>query len=427
MNPTTDPIEYAALIGLDWADQKHDVCLLVPGQTQPERLVLANTPEAISAWIAQLRQRFGGHPVAIALEKTRSGFLHALMQYDFLVLYPLHAAAVARYRQAFATSRAKDDPTDAELLADLLAKHSGEFRPWKPDSATTRELAALGEARRHAVNLRTRLSNRLTATLKAYYPQALQLIGEEIASPLACDFLTKWPNLPAVQRARTETVRRFYNAHNSRRADVIEERLQLIAAATPVTTDPALVEPAMLTVQMLVAQLRALAGAIRRYEARQAAVFAAHEDAPLFQSFPGAGAVFAPRLLAAFGSDRQRYERALSLQQYSGIAPVTERSGNRGWVHWRWGCPKFLRQSFHEYANESIRHSAWARAFYESQRQAGKAHGAAIRSLAFKWQRIMWRCWQDRTPYNEVYYLTMLQKRGSKLLKLIAEPAEKVA
>ena len=96
-------------------------------------------------------------------------------------------------------------------------------------------------------------------------------------------------------------------------------------------------------------------------------------------------------------------------------------------MHWRWGCPKFLRQSFHEYANESIRHSLWARAFYESQRQAGKAHGAAIRALAFKWQRILWRCWQDRTPYNEIYYLTMLQKRGSKLLKLIAQPAEQTA
>ena len=424
MNPSTD---YAALIGLDWADQKHDVCLLVPGQSAPEHFTLANTPEALRDWLTQLRHRFGGRPLALALEKTRSGLVHTLMQYDWLVLYPLNAEAVARYRQTFATSRAKDDPTDAELLADLLAKHRDDFRPWKPDTATTRELAALGEARRQAVNLRTRLACRLIATLKSYYRQALQLIGEEVYSPLALDFLTKWPSLPALQRARTETVRRFYYAHNSRRADVIEERLQLIAAAMPLTTDAAIVEPARLTVQMLVEQLRVLAEAIRRYETRQAALFAAHEDAPIFQSFPGAGPVFAPRLLAAFGSDRQRYDSAQSIQQYSGIAPVTERSGNRCWVHWRWGCPKFLRQSFHEYANESIRHSLWARAFYESQRQAGKAHGAAIRSLAFKWQRIMWRCWQDRTPYNEVYYLTMLQKRGSKLLKLIAEPVEQPA
>jgi transposase len=213
----------------------------------------------------------------------------------------------------------------------------------------------------------------------------------------------------------------------SRRADVVEERLQLIAAATPLTTDPAIVEPALLTVQMLVEQLRVLAVAIHRYETRQAKLFAAHEDAPIFQSFPGAGAIFAPRLLAAFGSDRTRYDSALAIQQYSGIAPVTERSGNRCWVHWRWGCPKFVRQSFHEYANESIRHSLWARAFYASQQQAGKSHQAIIRALAFKWQRIMWRCWQNHEPYNEVYYLTMLQKRSSKLLKLIAEPVEKVA
>ena len=424
MKPST---EYAALIGLDWADQKHDVCLLVSGQSASERLVLTNTPEAVTAWVQQLRQRFGGRPVAIALEKTRSGLLHTLMQYEFLVLYPLNAAAVARYRQAFATSRAKDDPTDAELLLDLIARHRAEFQPWTPDTATTRELAALGEARRQAVNLRTRLSNRLTATLKSYYPQALVLAGKDIYSPLACDFLTKWPSLPAVQRARPATVRRFYHTHHSRHANVIEERLQLIATSQPVTTDVAIVAPATLTVQMLVAQLRVLADAIDRYEARQAALFATHADAPLFQSFPGAGAVFAPRLLAAFGTDRTRFETAANLQQYSGVAPVTERSGNRCWVHWRWGCPRFLRQTFHEYANESIRHSLWARAFYESQRQKGKGHSAAIRALTFKWQRIMWRCWQDRQPYNEVYYLTMLQKHGSSLLKLIAEPMEKVA
>lgn len=424
MKPST---QYAALIGLDWADQKHDLCLLVPDQPKPEHLVLTNTPEAVTAWVHQLRQRFGGRPVAIAIEKTRSGFLHTLMQYDFLVLYPLNPAAVARYRQTFAASRAKDDPTDAELLADLLDKHRDEFRPWQPDTAVTRELAALGEARRQAVNLRTRLSNRLIATLKSYYPQALPLVGEEIYSPLALDFLTRWPNLPALQRARPATVRRFYHAHNSRRADVIEKRLQLITTATALTTDPAIVEPALLTVQMLVEQLRVLAEAIRRYEQRQAALFASHEDAPIFRSFPGAGPIYAPRLLTAFGTDRTRFETAAHLQQCSGIAPVTERSGNRSWVHWRWGCPKYLRQSFHEYANESIRHSLWARAFYDSQRQAGKRHNAAIRSLAFKWQRIMWRCWQDRTPYNEVLYLTQLQQRGSKLLKLIAEPMEKAA
>jgi transposase len=419
--------EYAAVIGVDWADQKHDVCLLVPGAAQPERTVLPHSAEAIAAWVGQLRQRFGARPVAVALEQSRGGLIAALMAHEFLVLYPINPGALAKYRHSFATSCAKDDPTDAQLLAELIVKHPEKFRPWRPDSAITRQLAALVEARRHAVNLRTRLSNALRSALKGYFPQALELVGEDLFTPLACEFLAKWPSLPALQRARSETVRRFYYAHNSRRADVIEERLQLIAAATPLTTDEAIVAPAVLTVQLLVGQLRSLTAGIARYEQQIAAVFAAHEDAPIFASFPGAGPTFAPRLLAAVGSDRSRFASVESLQQYSGIAPVTERSGNRCWVHWRWACPKFLRQSFHEYVNESIRHSLWARAYYQQQMQKGSSHAAATRALAFKWQRILWRCWQDRQPYNEVYYLTMLQKRGSKLLQLIAKPTEQAA
>ena len=419
--------EYAAVVGLDWADQKHDVCLLVPGAAQPERAVLRHSAETIAAWVAQLRQRFGGRPVAIALEQSRGGLIAALMAHEGLVLYPINPGALAKYRHSFAPSRAKDDPTDAELLAELIVKHPEKFRPWRPDSAATRQLAALVQARRHAVNLRTRLSNTLRSTLKGYFPQALELVGEDLFTPLACDFLAKWPSVPALQRARPQTLRAFYYRHNSRRADVIEQRLTAIATMQPLTTDAAIVTPAVLTVQLLVGQLRSLTAGIGRYEQQIAAGFAAHEDAPIFASFPGAGPTFAPRLLAALGTDRTRFASVQSLQQYSGIAPVTERSGNRCWVHWRWACPKFLRQSVHEYANESIRHSLWARAYYQQQMQKGSSHAAATRALAFKWQRIMWRCWQDRQPYNEVYYLTMLQKRGSKLLKLIAEPAEQAA
>ncbi|HUM04558.1 MAG TPA: IS110 family transposase [Terriglobales bacterium] len=424
MNPAAGCTAYAAVIGLDWADQKHDVCLWAPGAVQPERTVLTHRAEAIAAWVGQLQQRFGGRPVAVALEQSRGGLMAALMAHEFLVLYPINPGALAKYRRSFVTSRAKDDPTDAELLAELIIKHPEKFRPWRPDTAATRQLAALVEARRHAVNLRTRLSHALRSSLKGYFPQALELVGEDLFTPLACDFLAKWPSLPALKRVRTETLRRFYTAHNSRRHDVIGQRLKAIAAMQPLTTDEAIVTPSVLTVQLLVAQLRSLSAGITRYEQQIAAVFAAHEDASIFASFPGAGPTFAPRLLAAFGSDRSRFASVENLQQYSGIAPVTERSGNRCWVHWRWACPKFLRQSFHEYANESIRHSLWARAYYRQQIQKGSSHAAATRALAFKWQRILWRCWQDRTPYNEAYYLTMLQKRGSKLLKLIAEPVE---
>jgi hypothetical protein len=95
----------------------------------------------------------------------------------------------------------------------------------------------------------------------------------------------------------------------------------------------------------------------------------------------------------------------------------TERSGQKSWVHWRYRAPTFLRQTFVEWAGETVPRSFWAKAYYEQQRAKGLSRQAALRSLAFKWIRILFRCWQDRTPYDEASYLLALQRRGSPLLK----------
>jgi len=117
------------------------------------------------------------------------------------------------------------------------------------------------------------------------------------------------------------------------------------------------------------------------------------------------------------------YASAEEVQKYSGIAPVTERSGKKQWVHFRWACPKFLRQSFHEWAGHSIAQSVWARAHYQQQRQRGKHHHAVVRALAFKWIRIVFRCWQDRVAYDETRYLRTLATRGSPLTSAFADTA----
>ena len=143
----------------------------------------------------------------------------------------------------------------------------------------------------------------------------------------------------------------------------------------------------------------------------------------MFDALPGAGAVFAPRLLVAFGEQRERFTSADELQKYAGIAPVTERSGKKSWVHWRLQCPTFLRQTFVEWAAESTRHSFWAQVYYQQQRDKGKAHQAAVRALAFKWIRILFRCWQDHTPYDESVYLQALKRRSAPLLHNLAKGA----
>ena len=141
---------------------------------------------------------------------------------------------------------------------------------------------------------------------------------------------------------------------------------------------------------------------------------------PLQSPLPGAGPQLAPRLLVGFGDDRSRYESSQEVLRYVGIAPVKEKSDKKEWIHWRWSCPKFLRQIFVEWANQSRQFSFWVSAFYEQKRRVGKTNPKAIRALAFKWIRILFRCWKDRTSYDEARYLMALKKKGSPLVKNLA-------
>ena len=414
--------EYAALIGLDWAAEKHDVCLWDAATGKSRHRVIEHTPEALAEWLAELQASYPGRRLAVCLEQSRGALMYALMDHAFLDLYPINPVTLARYREAFAPSRAKDDPGDARLLSEILRLHREKLAVWKPDDEQTRTLGFLNEERRKAVNLRTKLVLRMQAALKLYFPQALAWLGTDLGTPMACDWLLKWPTLEAAQRSRPQTVRAFFYAHNCRSAAHVESVLAALPAAKPLTQDAAVLAVQPLTVQMLAKQLRLLHGAIVAYERQIAARFRPHPDAFLFENLPGAGPALAPRLLTAFGTDRSRHPTAQDMQAYAGIAPVIERSGKSCWTHWRWNCPKFLRQTFHEFAKSTVIHSAWARAYYEQQKQRGKGHNAAIRSLAFKWIRIIHRCWQTRTPYDEGLYLQALARRGSPLCALIAAP-----
>jgi transposase len=407
-----------AHIGLDWADEQHSVHLQTADGVI-EHLTLKQKPAVLHEWAAQLQQRFAGGKIAIALEQRKGAVIHALLQYDCFVLYPINPKALARYREAFRTSGAKDDPLDSELLLDLVVRHGDKLRAWVPDTVESRKLQGLCEQRRKLVNQRVALTNRLTSLLKQYFPQALEWVGD-LASVQACDFLIQWPTLAAVQRARPSTIRQFYRAHNCRKADVIEVRLSGIASACALTTDAAVVEPLSLSVQAYATQLRALLAALQTFDDRIAQVFAVHADHDVFTSFPGAGDVSAPRLAAAFGTDRSRWDSAAELQAHSGIGPVTERSGKSVWVHHRLACPKFVKQTFHEFADQSIRFSHWARAYYDQQRARGNDHHAALRALAYKWIRVLFRCWKERRPYDEDTYIDALRRRGSPLAKHFA-------
>jgi transposase len=191
---------------------------------------------------------------------------------------------------------------------------------------------------------------------------------------------------------------------------------------TPWTRDRAQLEPTALYLQAIVPQLAALNQAIERFEQRIEQVFAQHQDAPLFRSLPGAGPALAPRLLVALGSDRKRFASAAEVQAYSGIAPITQRSGKSCQVRRRYACPKFLRQTFHEFADQARKWSGWSKAYYRHLRQRGQCHQAALRALAFKWIRILYPLWIHRTPYDEQRYQNQLRAKNVPYLHLLETP-----
>lgn len=316
------------------------------------------------------------------------------------MLYPINPQMAAKFRKAFYPSGAKTDPLDAELLLQILFQHRDRLKAWQSDEPVTRQLQLLVEARRRFVADRVRLSNRLENALKSYFPQALPLVGQSLTTPMACAFLQKWPTLEAAQKAGPQCLRRFYYRQHSRAEELIEQRLQLLAQAKPLTPDAAVVTAQSLLVRSVARELAALPAILTEYDRQIAALFAAHADHGIWDSFPGAGAALAPRLAAAWGTQRDRFESSYAMAAYSGIAPVKQASGRSVWIHMRWACPKFLRQTFHELARTSLAFCVWAQCYYQMQLQRGKGRHAAFRALAFKWQRIMWRCWQDRVPYT---------------------------
>lgn len=405
----------AAIVGLDWADQKHDLCLKEKGSDSLEFSELKHCPKAIQLWAQSLQERFSGQPVAICLEQKKGPVIHALLKYDFLVLIPVNPQTLARFRRAFTPSRAKDDPTDAALMVELLDRHADKLSIWQADEPAVRQLQLLVEMRRSAVADKVRISNRLTAALKAYYPQPLQWFKDH-DTPLFADFLLRWPELSKARRAKPETMSRFFTKRNVRYSRIINARLEQIETAVSLTEDRALIDSYKLQVQALARQLKLSLEGIADYDQAISECFNSLPDAELFSALPGAGAQLAPRLLAAFGSDRNHWPDAKGFLQYTGIAPVTERSGKKEWVHWRWSCPTFTRQTFVEWAGQTIPRSYWAKAYYDQQRAKGKPHQVAIRALAFKWIRILHRCWLNKTPYDEAKYLLALQRSGSPLV-----------
>lgn len=402
-------------IGIDWADQKHD-CHLVHQDGHQSSMELVHSPESINEWIANITEMAGGGKIAIMLEQSKGALIHALMHRENIILYPVNPKQLAKYRESYPGGNGKSDPTDAMYLARMLQERIGTLQPWLPDDQQTRLLNALCEQRRLVVGSHTKLRQQLIAVLKQYFPLVLQLFGKPHQQKLLLGLLKRWSDPRKLRRADRRLVGRVLRERGIRSSDRQREIIELIRSATLLTNDDALITPLAMSAEFLVGQIQACCTMIQEFDAKIAEVFDSHPDVDLFRPLRGAGPVLAPRLLCAFGSQRERWKNADALASFSGVAPVTRQSGKQRSVKRRYACPKYLRQTFHEFADAARRWCPWTRARYRMLKERGMKHNAALRKLARSWIRILYKVWKTRKPFDCERYIEVLKKRTPEIM-----------
>lgn len=411
-----NPADDSVLIGLDWAKAKHDFCALAPdGRSEAGQV---NQEESqLQKWLDQLAERFQGRRLSICMEGGRYPLLWRLETHEKVDLFVVNPATAARYRKTFTPSGDKNDQRDAASILDLLRRHPEKVKPHRKSSVSARAMHQLSLARRQAVNRRSGVISSLREVFELYYPVASKIF-DDLATPLALAFLKQWPDPLSLSKARESTLVNFFHQHRSRSENTIAKRIELIRSAVCLLKDPLLLEVARMRVSDHVGQIQSLNKAIDGYEERIEKIFCEHEKMPLFSNLPGAAKKLAPRLLAAFCLIQP--EDASEMQTLVGIAPFRVQSGQSTKTFMRQRCPKFLRQSFHEFAGCSVNSSLWAKAFYDYHTKIKKKNPhAAKRALAFKWIRILYACWKNDRPYSETEYIASLQRRNSPIVEKI--------
>ncbi len=392
--------------GLDWASEAHAICIVDERGTIRESFSAAHDARGLGELVRRLR-RYPG--LRVAIERPDGLLVDTLVDAGIRVV-PIHPNKLRSARERYTTSGAKSDPGDAYVLADFLRTDGHRFRELAPLSDQTRTLRALVRTRDDLVKARVALTNQLAAQLGVFWPGAAALFYR-LDSAIALAFLERYPTPESASGLGERRLAAFLrrNAYCGRKP--VAELLQRLRTAPAGRVGAAESEARGECVKALVHSLKALLPQISQLEGAIAVALAEHPDGDLFRSFPYAGEVNAAQLLAEIGDDRERFPSDDVLAMEGGVVPVTKRSGKAMRIGFRWACNKRLRRALTGWANNTRRGSSWARTCYDRARDRGADHPHAIRILARAWLRVLWRCWQDRTPYDDVRHLAAAAAR----------------
>jgi transposase len=389
-------------LGIDWAEAHHDVCLLDDAGT---RLGKARVPDGIEG-LARIHELVGEHAadpltVVVGIETDRGLLVQGLVATGYQV-YALNPFAVSRYRDRHTVSRAKSDPGDAKVLAELVRTDRQNHRPLAGDSELAEALKVLARAHQTLIWTRGRHVNQLRSTLREFYPAALEILGTELAGRDALALLTR---APTPEQGRQLSLNQLRSAleRGGRQRGVQARAAELQRALRA----PQLQPPARLakaygsSVSATVHVIREVNEQIAGLEAELAEAFEDHPDAKILRSLPGLGVVLGARVLAEFGDDRTRYQDARARRCYAGSAPITRASGTRLVVLARIARNRRLADALYLWAFCTLTQSPGARAYYARQRARSHTHHQALRALANRLVGILHGCLEHHTAYSE--------------------------
>lgn len=383
-------------VGIDWASRAHAVCIIDRTGRVRWQGSVPHTAEGLRELVGRLRRCRGR--LRVALERPSGLLVDTLVDAGFEVV-PIHPNALKATRPRYSAAGGKSDPGDAFILADLLRTDGHRFPALRPPSDETRALRTLVRGRDDLVTLRVALANQLRALLERFWPGAAAIFAD-VDSPIALAFLARYSTPHSAARLGEKRLAQFLGQHAYCGRRPVAELLARLRSAPASQVGEAEAEASGEVVRALVAVLIPLVGQLQQLSAAVEATVGLHSDGRLVQSLPRSGAVNAAQILAELGDDRARFPTDEQFAAEAGLAPVTHASGQHQAVVFRWACNKRLRRALTTFADNSRHASRWAALVYQRARARGCRHQHAIRILARAWARILWRCWQDRTPYD---------------------------
>jgi len=387
----------AAISGIDWASEHHDVHVAGEDGRVLERRRFPHTEEGICALVELLVD----HRVALIAIERPDGLLVGRLLAAGLSVMAVHPNQLAAARERFRAAAGKSDRFDAMVLCELARTDAHRFRTLAPLGDETLALRELVRAREDLVGTRVSLANQLRGQLDASWPGAAKIFAA-VDSAIALAFLARYPSPADAKGLGPGRLGSFLARHSYCGRRSSEELLARLRGAPVAALGEAEAEARRTAVAGLVAVLGKLVAEIRRLEAEIAGAVRSHPDGEIFLSFfrDPKSVLTAAGLLAEIGDDRSRYRDADSLAADGGVAPVAVESGKSRHASFRWACDKRLRAHLGVLADSTRHWHPWAGDVYQRARARGQDHPHANRTLGRAWTRVLWRCWQDRVPYD---------------------------